>query len=99
MQKDANDYHKEQERLAALEVKKQVDGKTIELKIKCGANGKTFGSITSKEIADALNANGIKLDKKKIELKDSIKQIGSYNVVAKIYTNISATFILKVISE
>ena len=99
MQTAANDYHKEQERLAALEVKKQIDGKTIALKIKCGSNGKTFGAITSKEIADALDANGIKLDKKKIELKESIKQIGSYSVVAKIYPNISATFTLSVVGE
>ena len=98
-QKQANDYHKEQERLAALEVKKQIDGKTIALKIKCGENGKTFGSITSKEIADALGANGIKLDKKKIELTESIKSVGSYKIQAKIYPNISATFTLQVVNQ
>lgn len=99
MQKSANDYHKEQERLAALEVKKQIDGKTIVLKIKCGENGKTFGAVTSKEISEELNRNGIKLDKKKIEVKDSIKSIGTYSVVAKIYPNISANFNINVVSE
>ena len=99
MQTAANDYHKEQERLAALEVKKQLEGKTIALKIKCGENGKTFGAVTSKEISDALATNGIKVDKKKIELKDSIKLVGSYPVVAKIYPNITATFTLSVVAE
>ena len=98
-QKEANDYHKEQERLAALEVKKQIDGKVVVLKIKCGENGKTFGSITAKEIADTLAQNNIKLDKKKIDLKDTIKAIGSYSIQAKIYPNISATFTLNVVAE
>ena len=98
-QKEANDFHKEQERLAALEIKKQIDGKTIALKIKCGENGKTFGSITAKEIADTLAQNNIKLDKKKIDLKDTIKAIGSYSIQAKIYPNISATFTLNVVAE
>jgi len=98
-QKEANDYHKEQERLAALEVKKQIDGRDIVLKIKCGDNGKTFGAITAKEIAEALNANGIKLDKKKIEIPEAIKLIGSYKITAKIYPNISAQFNLQVVSD
>lgn len=98
-QKEANDFHKEQERLAALEVKKTLDGKNISLKIKCGENGKTFGAITAKEIAETLEKNGIKLDKKKIELKDSIKLIGSYAIEAKIYPNITAKFNLNVEAE
>lgn len=96
-QKEATDYHKEQERLAALEIKKQIDGKNIMLKIKCGENGKTFGAITSKEIAEALSNYGIKLDKKKIELSESIKLIGNYKITAKVYPNISATFNLEVV--
>ncbi len=96
-QKEATDFHKEQERLAALEVKKQIDGKNIVLKIKCGENGKTFGAITSKEIAEALLNYGIKLDKKKIELSESIKLIGNYKILAKVYPNITATFNLEVV--
>ncbi len=99
IQKEATDYHKEQERFAAMEVKKQIDGKNIVLKIKCGENGKTFGSITAKEIAEALSTYGIKLDKKKIEVKEPIKQIGSYQIVAKVYPNISATFTLQVTAD
>lgn len=98
-QTEAQDYHNEQARLAALEIKKQIDGKTINLEIKCGENGKTFGSITAKEIAEALEKNGIKIDKKKIELKEAIKQIGTYKITAKIYPNISSEFNLNVVAQ
>lgn len=92
----ANDYHKEQERLAALELKKELDKKIVTLEIKCGENGKVFGSITSKEIADALIKQEINLDKKKIELKEPIKSIGEYTITAKIYPNITSNFKLVV---
>ena len=56
-----------------------------------------FGSVTSKEIADALIKENIKLDKKKIDLKEPIKSVGVYKVVAKIYPEISATFSVDVL--
>lgn len=90
----ANDYHKEQERQRALELKKNLDNKQISLKIKCGENGKVFGSITSKEISEELAKNGIAIDKKKIDLSEPIKATGSYKISARIYPNIVATFTL-----
>ena len=94
---EANDYHKEQERQKALALKEIIDKETVVLKIKCGENGKVFGSVTSKEISDALKEKGIELDKKKIDLKDSLKNTGIYSVTAKIYPNITTTF--KVVIE
>lgn len=92
MQKSAQNFHKQEEIKEAKALAKQIEGKLITLKIKCGANGKMFGSVTSKEIADALIKENIKLDKKKIDLKEPIKSVGVYKVVAKIYPEISATF-------
>ena len=92
----ANDFHKEQERLAALELKKKIDKMHIDLSIKCGENGKVFGSVTSKEISEELSKKGIELDKKKIELKEPIKSVGDYKITAKIYPNISAEFNLSI---
>lgn len=92
IQKDARDYHKQQEILAAKELAKKLEGKSVTLKIKCGENGKTFGSISSKEIADELEKISIKLDKKKIELKEQIKAVGTYSVTARIYPEITAKF-------
>ena len=97
MQKSAQNFHKQEEIKEAKELAKQIDGKLITLKIKCGANGKMFGSVTSKEIADALIKENIKLDKKKIDLKEPIKSVGVYKVVAKIYPEISATFSVDVL--
>ena len=58
----------------------------MNLNIKFGDNGKLFGSITEKEIADKINSvYGININKKKIIIKNSIKEIGSYEVNVKLY--------------
>ena len=98
-QSEAAKFHKAQEVAAAKELAKKIEGKTVTLKIKCGNNGKTFGSITSKEIADALENISIKLDKKKIDLKEPIKMTGLYHVAARIYPEISAKFMVEVVAE
>lgn len=92
IQKDAQKFHKQQEIIAAKELAKKIEGKVVNLKIKCGENGKTFGSITSKEIADELTKMGINIDKKKIDLKETIKATGNYNVIARVYPEITAKF-------
>lgn len=99
IQKDAQNYHKQQEILAAKELAKKIEGKKVTLKIKCGSNGKTFGSITSKEIADGLENFSISLDKKKIDLKEPIKTAGVYHVTAKVYPEITAQFDVEVQAE
>lgn len=99
IQQDAQKYHKQQEILAAKELAKRIEGKSVSVKIKCGSNGKTFGSITSKEISDALEKISIHLDKKKIDLKEPIKVVGSYSVVAKVYPEIVAKFTVVVEAE
>ncbi len=99
IQKDAAKYHKQQEILAAKELAKKIEGKKVVLKIKCGENGKTFGSISSKEISDGLAKLGITLDKKKIELKEPIKTVGIFNITARVYPEISAKFTVEVQGE
>ena len=68
IQKSAMAFHKQEEIKAAKELAKTLQGKTVTLKIKCGENGKMFGSVTSKEIAEELEKINIKLDKKKIDI-------------------------------
>lgn len=97
IQKSAMAFHKQEEIKAAKELAKTLQGKTVTLKIKCGENGKMFGSVTSKEIAEELEKINIKLDKKKIDLKEPIKLIGIYKVTAKVYPEISATFNVEVL--
>ena len=88
--KKASEQHKKD--LECEEAKKvQEKMKTIVLKIttKAGENGKTFGSITSKEIAESLEKQfKIKVDKKKIVLPEQIKTLGTYIVDVKLYEGV-----------
>ena len=88
-------YHKEQERLAAIEKAAQLKGRKIVLKARHGEQGKIFGSITAKEIAEAL-LSGEKIDKKDIELKAPIKETGEYPLSVRLYANISTEIIVVV---
>lgn len=87
------------EKAEAEELAKKLDGTTIDLKVKCGDAGKTYGSITSKEIAEGLTAQGFAVDKKKVVLKEPIKALGEYDIEIKVYANISAKVKLNVIAE
>ena len=89
-------YHKEQERLAAIEKAAQLKGRKIVLKARHGEQGKIFGSITAKEIAEALNSAGEKIDKKDIDLKAPIKETGEYHLSVRLYANISTEIIVVV---
>ncbi|MBE7074325.1 MAG: 50S ribosomal protein L9 [Clostridiales bacterium] len=94
---EANDYHKEMEKQAAQALSKQIEGQNIVIKIKCGENGKTFGSVGSKEIAEELNKKGFNVDKRKIEVKEPIKTIGTYQITAKLHPQVSAKFKVEVV--
>lgn len=77
--------------------KEVIEKKQIVLKIKAGENGRTFGSITSKEIAESLKDNfNIDIDKKKIELDESIKNVGNYNVKIRLHKDVLAMLSVKV---
>ena len=84
----SNDYHKELERKEAVELGSKIQGEKISIKIKCGENGKTFGSVTSKEIAEAFAAKGFSIDKRKIELKEPLKTVGVYEVAIKLHPEV-----------
>ena len=91
-------FHYEQDKAAAKELAAKIEGKTVEIKAKAGANGKLFGSITSKEIAAELGKMlGITVDKNKLTVKD-LKNYGEYTATIKLFTDISATFTVAVIA-
>lgn len=97
IKQSATAYHKEMELQAAQKLCKDINGKTISLAIKCGENGKTFGSVTNKEIAEALLKQGYEIDRKKIEVKEPIKSIGQYQITIRIYPEITAKINLNVV--
>jgi len=76
---------------AAEEMAAKLQDKPITIKVKTGDKGRMFGSITNKEIAEAITSQlGQTVDKKKIVLTDPIKAIGTYTVTAKLHTQVSA---------
>ena len=85
--REAKAYHDEQERLKAVELGKINEKTTLNLKVKCGANGKVFGSVTNKEISEELAKLNISVDKKKIET-DTIKSIGLYDIKVKLHPTV-----------
>ena len=89
-------FHYEQDKAAAKALAEKIEGAKIEIKAKAGANGKLFGSITSKEIAAELNSKlGTSIDKKKLTVAD-IKNYGEDTATVKLFTDISATFTVAV---
>jgi large subunit ribosomal protein L9 len=73
-------------------LKEALEKITVELKAKSGEGGRLFGSITSKQIADALQkVHGIKIDKRKFEMADAIRTLGHTNVPVKLHPQVTAT--------
>ena len=85
---------------AAKELAKEVETKKVVIKMKTGEGGKSFGSISSKEIAEATKVQtGLTLDKKKMHLNESIKALGTYEVPVKLHPQVTATLTVQVIGE
>ena len=82
---------------AAKALAEELKDKEITLKLKMGEGGKTFGSVSSKEIAEAAKEQlGYDIDKKKIQLKESIKSLGVHNVAIKLHPKVTAELKVKV---
>ena len=78
----------------------QMSKVEVTISVKIGEGGKLFGSVTSKDIAEALLAqHKIELDKRKIDVKDAIKAIGTYPVSIKLYSEISAMIQVHIIAK
>ena len=79
---------------------KELSEKTVVLSIKCGEGGKTFGSVSSKEIVDAVKKQlGYELDKKKILLKEPIKSAGAFEIKVKLHPEVQGSFHLRIEEE
>lgn len=99
--KKANDDKIAQEQLAqAQQFAKDLESVVVALTIKQGEGGKTFGAISSKEIASAAKQqHNLDLDKKKIMLKEPIKYAGEFKVPIKLHPQVTGTFMVKVAEE
>ena len=90
--KKANDDKVAQEHYeAAVELGKKIEAGKIEVSIKTGEGGKAFGSVSSKEIATEVKAQmELEVYKKKVQLKDAIKALGTYEVPIKLHPKVTA---------
>ena len=92
LEQKAEDKRKQQELDEAKAIAEVINDKEVKLSVKTGEGGKVFGSVTSKEIAEAIQKEfGVKVDKKKIQLKDAIKGLGGQKVTIKLHPSVLAT--------
>ena len=84
------------EKAEALEVSKKLRAMTLVVKAKGGGAGRLFGAVTNAEIAAALEKQGVKLDKRKIVLNETIKNVGTYTATCKLGYEISAPLSVKI---
>ena len=84
------------EKAEALEVSKKLRAMTLVVKAKGGGAGRLFGAVTNAEIAAALEKQGVKLDKRKIVLNETIKNVGTYTATCKLGYEITAPLTVKI---
>ena len=96
--KKASEAHKKElEIKAAKELATKIDKIELLIKVKAGENGKIFGGVTNKEISEELKKqHNLEIDKKKIILKENIKNLGKFNVNIKLYEGIVSKLTVKV---
>ena len=88
----AKEYKVKVETEKAQENAKALSGKTVKISAKAGQNGKLFGSVTAKELAEEIGRQyGVEVDKRKIVLENDIKAFGTYSFDLKFYNGITAT--------
>lgn len=95
--KDSNNFKKEEEIMQAKKIAEKLKDVTLSIKVKAGENGKVFGGVTSKEIAENLDKQyKIQIDKKKINLGETIKMLGRFSVEIKLYEGVVAKLVISV---
>lgn len=84
----------------AVEIKKKIGGKRVAVKMSAGDEGKLFGSVTSAQIAAAVNGQyAVDVDKKDVKVDETIKQLGTYPFRIKLYTGVEVELTLAVEAE
>ena len=97
---DANKYKRDMTMANAKELSEKMKGYELVFKIKARENGKTFGSVTAKDIAEQLNKKYfVEVDKKKVCLDDAIKTLCVFNIEIKLFEGISGFIKVNVIAE
>lgn len=96
MNDKATQERQARERAEAMELAKRMKAMTLTVYAKGGGAGRLFGSVTSQEIADALQSQGITLDKRKIVIDEPIKNVGTYTIRCKLGYEITAQLTVQI---
>ena len=97
---DSNAYKKSQEKEEAQRTAEKLSKILLKVPVKVGENGKIFGGVSAKEISELLKAEyKIEVDKKKIELKETIKTLGVRTVTIKLYEGVIGSLKIDVVSK
>ena len=97
LKKANNEKVAAEELAAAKEFSEKIKNKKITLKIKSGENGRAFGSVSSKEIAEAAKEQqGFEIDKKKIVISEPIKNLGTYKIPVKLHPQVTGELTVSV---
>jgi large subunit ribosomal protein L9 len=83
----------------AQELSKLLDGVTVTISQKAGENDKLFGSVTSKDVSDALAAKDFTIDRRKIQLDEPIRQLGEFKVPVRLFKDVTAEVTVIVAKE
>ena len=96
---ESNQYRKDMQKEEAIKIASKLKEITLVIKVKAGENGKIFGGVTAKEISENLNIQyKIQIDKKKINLSETIKTLGTVNVDIKLYEGVAGKLKVQVIN-
>lgn len=88
---EATQHHKEQEKQEAVAIKEKLEKLTFTIGAKAGKDGKFFGSITAKEIAEEMKKTAqVDINKKKVQLETEIKTFGTFGATVKLHTDVTA---------
>lgn len=97
---DSKAHQKDVDKKAAEEMKEKLSKIILKIKVKAGGNGKIFGGVTSKEVSEQLKAQyNYDVDKKKIEIKETIKNIGMFTVKVKLFEGVVGELKIDIIGE
>lgn len=96
---ESNKYRKDMQKEEAIKIASKLKDIILTIKVKAGENGKIFGGVTAKEISENLNTQyKIQIDKKKINLSETIKTLGTVNVDIKLYEGVVGKLKVQVVN-
>jgi len=85
---------------AAAEIAARLDAATIRLSVRAGEGGKLFGSVTSTDVAEAVQAQtGVDVDRRTLDLPEPIKELGTADVAVRLHPEVTATLHVEVVAE